>query len=144
MFAEHLLGGILWAAGSTRTSAICGVQAYGAPSGTGAVVLGGTLNPPTHATIQVSGASAGGSGFLGVSTCAASATGGGITILLDLGDPGFLGLFPLAFDATGQAQLVIPQMLQLPGAWGLDLYLQVAEIAPSLAPSNGLHLSLCP
>src|SRR4029078_4796080 len=55
-FADHLLGGILWAAGSTRTSAVCGFQSYGASSGAGSLSLSGTLFAPTHAVIQLSGA----------------------------------------------------------------------------------------
>ena len=143
-FADHLLGGILWAAGSSRTSTVCGAQAYGVSSGAAPLALGGTLVLPTHATIQLSGATAGGSGLLGVSSCSASATGGGITVLVDLASPGFVGLFPVAFDPSGQTQIVIPLVLQLPGSWGTSLYLQGAQLSPALGLSNGLQVSLCP
>ena len=143
-FADHLLGGILWAAGSTRTSTVCAVQPYGASSGAGAMLLGATVQPPTHVTMQLSGASPGGFGILGLSTCPTSVTVGGITVLVELASPGFLGLFPIAFDAAGQSQLVLPHLVQLPGAWGTSLHLQGAEIAPTLVLSNGLRLSLCP
>jgi hypothetical protein len=142
-FADHLLGGILWAAGSTRTSALCGFQTYGAPSGAGALALGGTLLP-TQATIQLSGAAAGAPGILGVSSCSASASGGGITVLVDLASPGFVGFVPLAFDAAGQTQLTLPLVVHLPGSWGTTLYLQGADLGSPLKLSNGLHLSLCP
>jgi type 1 glutamine amidotransferase len=143
-FADHLLGGILWAAGSTRTSTLCGAQVYGAPSGAGPISLAAVLTPPTHATIQLSGATAGASGVLGVGSCAASASGGGITVLVELGNPGFIGLVPIAFDGQGQAQIVVPLVVQLPGSWGRTLFLQGAETAPTLALSNGVQLSLCP
>jgi type 1 glutamine amidotransferase len=143
-FADHLLGGILWTAGSSRTSTVCGTQSYGVSSGAAPLALGGTLSPPTHATIQLSGATAGGSGLLGVSSCSASATGGGITVLVDLASPGFVGLFPVAFDPSGQTQIVIPLVVQLSGSWGTSLYLQGAQVSPALGLSNGLQVSLCP
>ena len=143
-FADHLLGGIVWAAGSTRTSAICGVQTYGAPSGAGALTLAGTLFAPTHATVQLSGAAAGAPGILGVSSCSASSSGGGITVLVDLASPGFAGFVTVAFDAAGQWQVTIPLVLQLPGSWGTSLYLQGADLGSPLKLSNGLQLSLCP
>jgi type 1 glutamine amidotransferase len=142
-FADHVLGGILWAAGSLRSGTICGAQAYGASSGTGSIALGGILNPPTHVTLQLSGASAGAFGVLGMSTCPAAVPVAGITILVDLWSPAFLGLFPVTFDGAGQTQLVIPQLVHLPGAWGSTLHLQGGELAPNLALSNGLTLSLC-
>jgi type 1 glutamine amidotransferase len=143
-FAQHLLGGILWAAGATRTTTVCGVTPYGAASGAGALALGGTIHAPTHVAITGSGASAGGLGVLALGTCPLNVSGGGITVLVDIFGPGFLGFLPLGFDAAGAAQLVIPHTLQLPGTLGLSLHLQGAELAPTLALSNGLRLSLCP
>lgn len=144
MFANHVLGGILWASASTRTSTVCGAQVYGAPSGAGSVALGATLSPPTHVTIDLTGASAGAVGILGLSTCPASVSAAGVTILVDLAPAGLLGLFPIAFGPSGSAQVVIPHQLHLPGYWGIDLHLQGAEISPALALSNGLRLALCP
>jgi type 1 glutamine amidotransferase len=144
MFAQHLLGGILWAAGSMRRSTVCGAQAYGAPSGAGTVVLAGLTSPPTHVTIDLSGASPGAVGMLALSTCPISVPVAGVTVLVDLASPRLLALAPIAFDALGRSQLVIPHLLHLPGHWGTSLYLQGAEIAPGLALSNGLRLSLCP
>lgn len=143
-FAEHLLGGILWAAGSSRSLTICAAQAYGTATGTGAVALGGVITPTSHVTLQLTGASAGAVGILGMSTCPASLPIGGLTLLIDVGATRLLGLFPIAFDGAGQCQVVIPYALPFPGTWGTSLHLQGAEIVPGLAFSNGLQLSLCP
>jgi hypothetical protein len=143
-FADHLLGGILWTAESIRTRTICGALPYGASSGAGSLGLSGALVAPTHATITLSGAVAGAPGLLGVSSCAASVTSGGITVLVDLASPGFRGLIPIAFDGTGQTQIVVPLTVQLPGSWGTAIFLQGAQLSPSLALSNGLQLTLCP
>jgi type 1 glutamine amidotransferase len=143
-FIAHLGGGILWAANSLRASSICAAQSWGSASGAGSLVLGGSLAPPGSVTLQLAGASPGGAGVLLVSTCPASASGGGLTKLVELSSPGFVGLLPVAFDAQGQLQFVIPQSLQLPGSLGFDLYLQGAQLVPALALSNGVHLSLCP
>jgi type 1 glutamine amidotransferase len=142
-FASHLLGGIQWAAGSLRARSVCGTQSYGAASGAGAVALAAMLQPP-QVTLQLSGATAGGVGVFGLSTCPANASLGGITFLIDLAAPAFLGLVTMTFDATGRAQFALPLALQLPGVWGNSLWLQGAEIVPTLALSNGLQLVTCP
>jgi type 1 glutamine amidotransferase len=144
LFHDHLLGGILFAAGSTRTSAVCGLQTYGAASGTPPLALGGSIVPPAAGLISISGASPGASGLLGVSSCQSATTAGSLTILVDLTSPGFVGLFPLSFDAAGQWQLTVPATVQLPGIWGNSIVLQVAEVGSTIGLSNGLQISLCP
>jgi type 1 glutamine amidotransferase len=143
-FASHVLGGIVWCSQSLRASTICAATPYGASSGAGTVALAGAPSAPTHVTLTVSGASPGGIGMLGLSTCGASATAGGLTFHVDLAPPALLALASLTFDAAGAAQLVLPYSVYLPGNWGRDLYLQAAEVAPLLTLSNGLRLSLCP
>jgi type 1 glutamine amidotransferase len=144
LFHAHLLGGIVFAAGSPRTSVVCGLQTYGASSGTPPLALGGSIVPPGSGLISISGASPGAPGLLGVSSCQSAATAGGLTILVDLAGPGFVGLFPVSFDALGQWQLPVPATVQLPGIWGNSISLQGAEIGAAIGLSNGLQISLCP
>jgi hypothetical protein len=144
LYHDHLLGAILFTAGSTRTSAVCGLQTYGVGSGTPPLALGGTILPPAAGVISLSGASPSATGLLGVSSCQSSTTASGLTILVDLASPGFVGLFPLSFDATGHWQLPLPPTVQLPGLWGNSIFVQGAEVGAVIGLSNGLHLSLCP
>jgi cytochrome c len=143
-FQSHLLGGILWAAGSARTRTICGGQPYGTGSGSPPLTLGASPLGPGLGSIDLTGASSGATGVIALSACQASMPAGGFTVLVDLGSPGLLGLFPIAFDAAGHFQLIVPLTLSLPGAWGNSLYLQGAQIGATIGVSNGLNLVLCP
>jgi type 1 glutamine amidotransferase len=143
-FHSHLLGGIVWAAGSARTRTICGGSLYGAASGSPLLALGGVQTSPSAANLVLSGAIAGAAGVLAASGCAASVPSGPLTVLVDLAPPGFIGFVPLSFDAAGQSQLPIQLAVQLPGTWGNVIFLQGAQLGPSLGLSNGLQLTLCP
>jgi type 1 glutamine amidotransferase len=142
-FQDHLLGGIQFAAGSARWSTVCGGQAYGSSSGSPPLVLGGFMPTPSTVAIALSGGAPGATGLLAVGSCAASATGGGVTVLVDLAAPGFVGFLPVAFDVAGQWQLAIPVTFQLPGVFGALLHLQGAQVGPGLGASNGLQIALC-
>lgn len=144
LFQDHLLGGILWAAGSTRTVNICGSQVYGASSGSPPLTLSWSSAPAsTTGTLNLTGGDTNASGVLCISTCSASLVSGPLTVLIELGTPGLVGHHALTFDASGQWQLQVPLTLQLPGSLGTSLFLQAAQTVPTLGLSNGLELTLC-
>ena len=143
-FQSHLLGGILWAAGSTHVKTICGGGTYGAPSGSPLLSLGGTLTSPTTASLILSGGTPAATGVLAASSCQTSITSGGLTTLVDLAAPGVIGFVPVTFGANGQFQLPLPLTLPVPGILGSSVYLQGAQIGATVGLSNGLQLVLCP
>jgi type 1 glutamine amidotransferase len=142
-FHAHLLGGILWAADSIRTTNVCGMQSYGFASGSPPLLLGGSLPSPTTASLSLSGGDAGATGILAASACAAAMPSGSLMIVIELGTPGLLTFVPIAFDPAGQWQLTFGP-IQLPGSAGASIVLQGAQIGPAIGLSNGLELFFCP
>ncbi len=143
-FQEHLLGGILWAADSIRTSQICAASVYGIPSGSPLLSLRGVQVSPTLGALVLSGGNPGGAGILCLSSCPASVLDGSLSILVELDPPGFVLCSPLVFDSAGKWRGTLPLTLELPGSLGNSLFFQGAQLTPSLGLSNGLELDLCP
>jgi type 1 glutamine amidotransferase len=142
-FQDHLLGGILWAAGSIRTATICGGQTYGTASGSPLLSLAGSQTSASTGEIVLTLGTPGGSGLLVASTCADSFAAGALTILIDVGATSSFAPAPLQFDAAGRWRAAIPLVLQIPGAAGPSIFLQAAQLSPTLGLSNGVAMSLC-
>ncbi|MBN2490944.1 MAG: ThuA domain-containing protein, partial [Planctomycetes bacterium] len=143
-FRDHLLGGILFVSRAMRTPAITSVQAYGASSGTPVPSLSARLISPTAAGLVLSGATPGGAGILGVSTCSAAVASPPYTVLVDLGAVHRVGLLTIGFDAAGRFELPVPLRPALPVFLGTSLFLQGAQVFPTVGLSNGLEIGLTP
>jgi hypothetical protein len=50
----------------------------------------------------------------------------------------------VSFDATGQFQVVVPLVLQMPASLGTSLFLQGAQFGANGSVSNGFQLTFCP
>ena len=85
-FRDHLLGGILFAAGGLRTFTLCGSQTYGAASGTPALSLSWSPSA-TVGNVNVTSGDPGASGSLFFSECSASISSPPLTVLIDVLPP---------------------------------------------------------
>lgn len=143
-FQQHLLGGILFAAGGLRTPAITGFTPYGAASGSPALALAGRFPTANTAELALSGAGAGRPGLLAVSTCDAMQALPAFTVLVDLAPTRLVGIAPITFDSGGASAIPLPLRVPLPALYGTTLFVQGAQLYPTIGASNGLRVDLTP
>lgn len=141
-FAQHLLGGILWAADSERTGSIVGSLGYGSASGTPPLAISWSVPTPSLGRVAVTGADPGASGIFGFGPCAASIVTGGLAILVDLGATPAPVLIPVVFDGSGAAVVDVPLALSLPASVGGSFFAQAGQLNPTIGLSGGLEIQV--
>lgn len=142
-FKRHLLGAILFAAGSLRPGTICLVEVLGAGSGLPALDLSGELNPASMLRLDLQGGDPGAAGLLFLSSCGSDQSVGPYALFVDL-LPGRLQLtLPFVFDPFGSLAFQLPSDVLLPASLGKSFFMQAAQIENGLGLSNGLELQVC-
>ncbi len=143
-FQQHVLGGILFAAGGLRTPAITGFTQYGAASGSPSLALAGRLPTATTAELSLTGGGAGRPALLAVSTCDAMQALPAFTVLVDLAPSRLVGIAPITLDGAGASTIALPLRVPLQARYGTTLFLQGAQLYPTIGASNGLRIDLTP
>ena len=109
-------------------------------------MLGLSARPisPTAGEIALAGAAPGGTGILGVSTCSATQWVPPYRILIALGGNHLLGHVPFVYDQGGRFRVGVPLKFALPAFIGSTLFMQGAQVSPTVGLSNGLRIDLTP